>query len=1172
MDINNLTKQDIINMVDSLPGDFVVCKLNGKKLEMQYCSNTVPGYFGMNSEEFKQANTDDAFNVIVESDHEYVFESVDGKPVGPEIIELSFRLKHKSNGFFWAHAKSKIIGKMDGCPVILSNYTNLTNEVSPYSEILDYSDTRIYVIDRHNYEILFMNNVPFCSVIPGTLPIDDNRFCYKMIHGYESPCYSCSMNNVVNNVLENRDIYDKHTKKWLHIKRQAVNWCGHEAIITFMTDISDRIRREQTIMENQQALNSLIKSTPAGIFVYAADESQEFSYINEHMLSMLGYTRDSFTEKFHNSFAEMVYYEDRERVLKEIDTQIYEGSYDTCEYRIEKQDGTLLWVHDEGHLVTDADGKKHFFVVIVDITSSLASSNKMMTQYVEMNRIIQTIPAGIVVYRKSGEKITIENVNQYLCELVHVPYTVLTTTPYEELLANINPDDMEVAVNGMETLFSDEHSANFTFRTKGHSKTGDAYYWVNCSGKSVVQADGTQIAYAIYTDASKQKESEARYNKLMEEYVNANPNALGTFRLNITQNSFIGGNCQPVCSAILLDSNSVTDFFARFFDGLSQEEDAVSMRSDLTIEYLSNAYNDGQTTLSYNFKYQSDDGSLKWATNYIHLIKNPTTNDIEAVSYILDTDENIKGREIAKRASGSDCDFIALINLRTKTRSFYSINDVNFKSLADSPTDYDTSVLETLKMVANDGSVKVNMNKLSLSVIVKELNDNSEYIVPVNTQTPDGTHYRKQLKFTYLDDSKNEILEVARDITVAFILQQAQMDELQAALNAAEKASASKSEFMSRVSHDIRTPMNIISGMTNFAMQDMNNKDKLTHDLESIKNANAFLLSLINDTLDIAKIDSGQIELHPEPYPYATFVDNITTLFTPLCDEKGLKLKINRAANPPETVIIDNIRLNQLVLNLISNSIKYTPTGGTIEFSTGGATISDGFANVFFTVKDSGIGMSKEFQNKMFEPFTQEKIHQQTLVEKGTGLGLSIVKKIVDLMDGTISVESELNKGTTITVTFTLPVQPLSEAMQSKTALAGDHAEDVKSEYHSKRLMLAEDNQINAEIAQRILEGNGYHVDLVTDGEKAVSAFEVSEPGYYFAILMDIQMPLLDGIEATRLIRSSVHPDADSIPIFALSANAYSEDLEKCKKAGMNGHISKPIDPALLIDTLENIN
>jgi len=269
MDINNLTKQDIINMVDSLPGDFVVCKLNGKKLEMQYCSNTVPGYFGMNSEEFKQANADDAFNVIVESDHEYVFESVDGKPVGPEIIELSFRLKHKSNGFFWAHAKSKIIGKMDGCPVILSNYTNLTNEVSPYSEILDYSDTRIYVIDRHNYEILFMNNVPFCSVIPGTLPIDDNRFCYKMIHGYESPCYSCSMNNVVNTVLENRDIYDKHTKKWLHIKRQAVNWCGHEAIITFMTDISDRIRREQTIMENQQALNSLIKSTPAGKLLHS---------------------------------------------------------------------------------------------------------------------------------------------------------------------------------------------------------------------------------------------------------------------------------------------------------------------------------------------------------------------------------------------------------------------------------------------------------------------------------------------------------------------------------------------------------------------------------------------------------------------------------------------------------------------------------------------------------------------------------------------------------------------------------------------------------------------------------------------------------------------------------------------------------------------------------------
>jgi signal transduction histidine kinase/ABC-type amino acid transport substrate-binding protein/ActR/RegA family two-component response regulator len=390
---------------------------------------------------------------------------------------------------------------------------------------------------------------------------------------------------------------------------------------------------------------------------------------------------------------------------------------------------------------------------------------------------------------------------------------------------------------------------------------------------------------------------------------------------------------------------------------------------------------------------------------------------------------------------------------------------------------------------------------------------------------------------------------------------------LRKAVDDAEKANRAKTEFISRISHDIRTPIGIIRNMTNFAMEDAENPEKLRDDLKKIDSADTFLLSLINDVLDISKIDSGMIELRPEPYLYDDYISNIRNMFQPFCEQKGLTLHIEeKGANA--CILIDHTRLNQITLNLISNAVKYTPAGGTITFCAGSLEREDGRLDCRIEVTDTGIGMSEEFQSRMFQPFTQEYDNPQHIGgNTGTGLGLSIVKRIVDLLGGTITVKSELGKGTAVTVCFTAP----------KAAVYGAAPAPVLQEEKQPgpvlqgHVLLAEDNEINAEIAARLLESIGITLDIAENGRRALELFRESAPGCYKAILMDLQMPLMDGFEATERIRALDRPDARKIPIIAMTADAFSAAMERCRQAGMDDYITKPVDPEQLKAVLQKV-
>jgi PAS domain S-box-containing protein len=955
--------------------------------------------------------------------------------------------------------------------------------------------------------------------------------------------------------------------------------------------------RNGTILDGSP-VEDVLRYSPGGIFSYSAEEDEQFLYISDNMLTFLGYTRDEFTEKFSNRFSLMVYREDRERALDEIAEQIKHGPYDTCSYRIERKDGTLVWVHDEGHIVTGADGRRRFYVVIVDVTDNVRRHQAEREKFrASMQALLAANPdaVGTVMLNLTGNT----------CSEGHgisaVTRQMTAAKTADAFFSGVASwiDDPAVRRRFLDRFDRNRLVCGFrsgrTHLEMEYQRKNDEGrpLWIRLYLNMLVNPDNGDIEGVAYSaDISREK----KRDEIMRIITNQEYDLIALIHLDIrTVEAYFIGDTLPEAYRELLPEQGATCSLDVFRNNaiekwlFSDEKEKYRKYSDP--DYYRPIMESGvhyEFVLRERF-HEADGGEMYRKFQHYYLGNDHDTilvieSDVTQACLRQNEELNRAKAETDRIRDIMDSITSGICVLHMPDSDHLMITYVNqqmfrmlgFKPAGIGPADDADSAEPLVSEYMNNAFVGVHPDDIER--VRKTFHDNfySDHFLIDNYRTRGAGG-----KYCWV---KEEVIlrEITGDYRVFYATFHNATEEvrLNAELNAqlerekqlrkeATSANAAKTDFLSRMSHDIRTPLNGIIGMTYIA-KEQDNPEKTADCLDKIDTSSKFLLGLINDILDMSRAESSRMQLNPEPYPINEFNEYLNAVFTPLCREKGQQFILDEKMALHDVVpVADKLRCNQIIFNLLSNAVKYTPEGGTVTYRIRGEYLTSGKIRIFHEISDNGIGMSEDFQKILFEPFTQENRNDSS-EKRGTGLGLAIVKKLVEVMNGTITVSSSPGKGTTFFLTLTFDSVPVGE--QGKTdsgSAAVDNADICRLD--RKHVLVCEDHPLNQEIARTLLEQQGASVETADNGKIGMELFMASPIGYYDVILMDVRMPVMDGYEATRSIRESDRADAKTVPIVAMTADAFEDDVRHCMEAGMDGHISKPVEPEIMYAKLAEV-
>jgi len=944
-----------------------------------------------------------------------------------------------------------------------------------------------------------------------------------------------------------------------------------------------------------RAMEAVLQYSPGGIFSYSAEADEQFSYISENMLAFLGYTQKEFSRKFDNRFSQMVYEEDRERTLREIDEQIRRGPFDRVKYRIEKKDGSLVWVHDEGHIVKDLTGKKWFYVVIVDISESVKTQQLERDKYrASMQALLSANPDAVATIQL--------NMTQNLCGEGHG--TSDTTNEFikektvEDFFAAVSrriPDPnmrhTYLEVFNRQSLLRD-FAAGTTSKSHAFIRENDGVLvWIRTNLNMLKNPDTGDIEGVAYSvDISREK----RRDEILRIITSQEYDLIALVHLdkNTLEAYFLGAALPHAYRELLSAPGSVYDLnrfrtnaMENWMDTANRETyrkcsdpayylplmDANG-RFEFVLRELFPDVADGEMYRKFQFYALEND------RNTILVIESDVTSLYKKQQLELD-----KARAETERVVDI-MDYITsgISVLHMPDPDHLSINYLNqqmyqllgFPIGQVAATGLETSPDPIIRKYKADAFTGVHPDDLAR--VKKAFHDHfdSEYFSIDNYRSlgANGKYcwIKEEVRLRAITPEYKIFYATYHDVSEEVRLNEELKKQLETEKQLRQEAitaNATKTDFLSRMSHDIRTPLNGIIGMT-YLTQEMSLPKAAQDNLQKIATSSQFLLNLVNDILDMSKVERQEITFHPEPYPFEVFCAYLDAVIRPLCAEKRQEFRFEAAPIKDYTPIVDIMKLNQIYFNLLSNAMKYTPEGGIISLKIQEELLADDHERFTLTISDNGIGMSQEFQKTMFEPFTQENRDDSSL-SRGSGLGLAIVKRIVEAMNGTISVKSKMNEGSSFTVSIVSPCVRRSVLEKEKAANTQTSSVQDFSGLAGKHILLCEDHPLNQEIAKALLVGKGMLVQIAEDGQKGLEAFSESPLGYYDCVLMDIRMPVMDGYAATKAIRNLKRADAKDVPILAMTADAFSDDIQKCLDAGMNGHIAKPIDPQKMYSALQ---
>lgn len=1155
-----LTQVSLSFLAQSLPGNFAIYEINNHQLKVLERSKTLAGLSGLDDDEYEAIIKNDSAAIVRKEDLPLVQRNLNQLITDKKENDFTYRIYHKTQRYIWIHVRAAYLGELESFPVVLAVFSTSASESREHSELLDNTNTLIYLVDKKTNEMLYANHT--AQTVLGFGNYAESP-CYRLIYGREKICPWCPIKEMNKGLYRNEDWVSPVKGQHFDLRCVDSEWYGREAVVFYSYDLTLQKKKEQKLELSKKTLEEIVDCVPVGLgaAVFKGDKIVDGA-VNAKLTSILGFTEQDLLTK-NPAFVLNVHPDDLPKVRQFLHGA-FSGAVTKLEFRYKTPaEERYRSIKLETNPLKNGSGLTLFFSV-EDVTKEKAAIASTIRNWKIYQSAVDAAELVAWEYDIKNEQILLTDTSQGQ-GLYRALGFKSASNPRPDLLLSFVAERSKkdyLALYDKVRKGVAHASADIWYQNKERH----VRLCVRLSYTTILDENGCPAwAYGIAQDVTRSKLAEEKYEKAYQELDEAHPFTLGSYHLNLSKNTCNHGKGQTVKGwedeGRPMSANENLAFFGQ---GIAEAKLKKDFLAFFTCKNLLKAFQKGQTRFSQELPFLFRDGTLRFVEANLFLLQNPKTNEIEGVTYVWDIDERKKKQAIIDHLTSKKFDYIAIIDAQKKTIEFQNKQpNITFGGF-NKPAPYEEWRVYLEKNFLEEKEKKRYQEATSLERILSELADHDDYVFSY-AQIFQNEKSRRQLQYSWLDKKLGLILSVRTDITMSYLQEQQQLQLTQAALAKAQSANAAKTEFVSRISHDIRTPISIIKNMTSFALEDIDDKVKLEDDLKKIEASDTFLLSLISDVLDISKIDSGKIELHPEPYLYDEYISAVRNMFGPLCEEKGIHLQIATPGAVP-CVMADHIRLNQITLNLMSNAVKYTPKGGTIVFTTGSYALPDGKVKVHFEVKDTGIGMSEEFQRKMFDPFTQEIDNPyRSKASSGTGLGLAIVKRIVDLFHGEITVKSQVGKGSEIAVSF---LTDIGKILPRGKSIDEEEKSELGDSHFPAKVLLAEDNEINTIIARRLLEGLGVKLEAVANGQEAIDAFKLSKPGEYFAILMDIQMPLVNGYEAAEKIRSLEREDAKSISIIAMTADAFKAAQDKSEAVGMDDYITKPLSQSALLEAL----